>query len=98
MVEKLPGVLWAYRTTKRIPTGETPFSLAYGTKAIIPVDICMPTLRTGGIERDQNATNFALPKINQRRDDGSSDTYCRLPTANQGRPSQESEAPRISSW
>ena len=29
--EKLSGVLWAYRTTKRVLTGETSFSLAYGT-------------------------------------------------------------------
>jgi len=43
-VEKLPRVLWAYRTTKRVPTGEAPFSLAYRTEAIIPVDISMPTL------------------------------------------------------
>jgi len=45
MGEKLPGVLWAYRTTKRVPTGEIPFSLVYGTEAIILVDISMPTLR-----------------------------------------------------
>lgn len=45
-VEELPGVLWAYRTTKRKATGETPFSLAYGSEAIIPVEIGMPTLRT----------------------------------------------------
>jgi len=38
-IEKLPGVLWAYRTTKRIPTGEALFFLAYGTEVIIPVDI-----------------------------------------------------------
>ena len=43
-VEKLPGVLWAYRTTKRIPTREIPFSLAYGAEAIIPTEVYMPTL------------------------------------------------------
>ncbi|CAL9007762.1 unnamed protein product, partial [Prunus brigantina] len=30
-VDELPGILWAYRTTKRRSTEETPFSLAYGT-------------------------------------------------------------------
>ena len=40
-VEKLSGVLWAYRITKRDPTGETPFSLAYRMEAIILVDIGM---------------------------------------------------------
>jgi len=60
LVENLSGVLWAYRTTKRIPTGETLFSLAYVTEAIIPVNICMPTLRTGEIDRNQNAIHLRL--------------------------------------
>ena len=33
--DELPGVLWAYRKTVRIPTGETPFKLAYGSEAVI---------------------------------------------------------------
>ncbi|CAL8990807.1 unnamed protein product [Prunus brigantina] len=43
-VDELPGVLWAYRTTKRRSTGETPFSLAYGTEAIIPPHITVPSI------------------------------------------------------
>ena len=38
-LDELPGVLWAYRTTVRTPTGETPFKLAYGSEAIIPVEV-----------------------------------------------------------
>lgn len=30
--EELPSVLWAYRTTTRAPTRETPFSLAFGPR------------------------------------------------------------------
>ena len=30
-VEELPKVLWAYRTTSQTATGETPFSMTYGT-------------------------------------------------------------------
>ncbi|CAL9006556.1 unnamed protein product, partial [Prunus brigantina] len=54
-VDELPGVLWAYRTTKRRSTGETPFSLAYGTEAIIPPHITVPSisLEVGSI--DQNS-------------------------------------------
>ena len=59
-VEQLSGVLWAYRITKRVLIGEIPFFLAYGTEAIIPVDICMPTLRTEEIEEDQNADQIWL--------------------------------------
>ncbi|XP_073154049.1 uncharacterized protein [Henckelia pumila] len=38
-VEEIPGVLWAYRTTPRIATGQTPFSLVYGSKAVLPIEI-----------------------------------------------------------
>ncbi|KAM2215240.1 hypothetical protein ACFX1X_022398 [Malus domestica] len=33
--DELPGCLWVYHTTKRRATGETHFSLAFGSKAII---------------------------------------------------------------
>ena len=36
--EKLPQVLWAYRTTERNSTGETPYSMAFGTEEVIPVE------------------------------------------------------------
>ncbi|GAU39748.1 hypothetical protein TSUD_219910 [Trifolium subterraneum] len=44
-VEELPHVLWAYRTTPHSTTGETPFRLAYGTEAVIPVEIGEPSRR-----------------------------------------------------
>ncbi|KAL0399747.1 UNVERIFIED_CONTAM: hypothetical protein Sradi_2318000 [Sesamum radiatum] len=57
-VDELPGVLWAYRTTARKSTGESPFNLIYGTEAIIPAEIGEETLRiqqykpeANGIER-----------------------------------------------
>ena len=34
-VEELPGVLWAYRTTARKPTGVSPFALTYWMEAVI---------------------------------------------------------------
>ncbi|XP_074323859.1 uncharacterized protein LOC141660771 [Apium graveolens] len=36
--EELPKVLWEYRTTPRIGTGETPFKLAYGSRARLLVE------------------------------------------------------------
>ena len=39
--DELPGVLWAYRTTIRNPTGKTPFKLAYGSEAVIPTEMHM---------------------------------------------------------
>ena len=58
--EKLSGVLWAYKITKRVPTGKTLFSLAYGTEVIIPVDISMLTLHVKRVDRDQNAAQLRL--------------------------------------
>ena len=55
-VEELPGVLWAYRTTPGRSTGNTPFTLAYGMKAVIPTEIGLPTIRTeAGRQADANA-------------------------------------------
>lgn len=31
-IEKLPNVLWAYRTTTKVATGETPYLLTYGVR------------------------------------------------------------------
>ena len=38
-VEYLPEVLWAYRTTCKSATQETPFALAFGTEEMAPVEI-----------------------------------------------------------
>lgn len=43
-VDELPSVLWDYRTTPRTPTGETPFSLVYGTEVLLPVEVDVPTV------------------------------------------------------
>jgi len=43
--EELPNVLWAYRTTAKTPTRETPFSLTYDTEAVIPVKVGITNLR-----------------------------------------------------
>ena len=37
--EELQNVLWAYRTTIRVLTGETPFRLTFGIEAVIPVEV-----------------------------------------------------------
>ena len=57
--EELPGVLWAYRTTARTATGETPFSLTYGTEAMIPVEYGMPSLRYKWTREEINNINLS---------------------------------------
>ena len=37
--EELQNVLWAYWTNTRVPVGETPFRLTFGTKAVILVEV-----------------------------------------------------------
>jgi hypothetical protein len=44
-VDELPTALWAYRTTHKTATGHTPFALAYGTEAVIPVELEVPSHR-----------------------------------------------------
>ena len=41
----MPNVLWAYRTTARTPRRETPFRLTYSTKAVIPVEVGISSIR-----------------------------------------------------
>ncbi|GKV48818.1 hypothetical protein SLEP1_g55610 [Rubroshorea leprosula] len=38
-VDELNNVLWAYRTTSRTATGETPYHLAFGTEAVIRIEM-----------------------------------------------------------
>ncbi|XP_011627845.1 uncharacterized protein LOC105421591 [Amborella trichopoda] len=42
--EKLPEALWAYRTLTRSASDSTPYSLVYGSEAVIPLEIQLPSL------------------------------------------------------
>lgn len=42
-VEELPSILWAYRTTPKATTGESPFSLSFGVEAVHPLEVVFPT-------------------------------------------------------
>ena len=52
--EELSNVLWAYRTTPRRSTGETPFSLTYGAKVVIPTEVSLCSARVTGFDPIQN--------------------------------------------
>jgi hypothetical protein len=52
-------VLWAYRTTCKKLTMQTPFKLVYGLKVVVPMEYLVPSLRiatfidmddTGGVQ------------------------------------------------
>ncbi|XP_060183155.1 uncharacterized protein LOC132613122 [Lycium barbarum] len=42
--EQLPYALLGYRTTARTSTGDTPYLLVYGTEAVIPTEVEIPSL------------------------------------------------------
>nr|GEU59130.1 reverse transcriptase domain-containing protein [Tanacetum cinerariifolium] len=54
-VEELPHVLWAHHTMIKSSHGDTPFSLTYGTEAVIPAEIGIPTYRTAAVDVYYNA-------------------------------------------
>ena len=58
--EKLPNVLWAYRTTTRTPTGETPFRLTYGIEAEIPVEVGVTSTRRVAFSEEENDDKLQL--------------------------------------
>ena len=52
--EELPNVLWAYRTTTRTPTGETPFRLTYGTETVISVEVGITNIKQDMFHKESN--------------------------------------------
>ena len=69
-VEELSHVLWTYRTTPHRSTGETPFSMTYGAKAVIPLDTRFPTLRMSSFTLSNNdgLLEKSLDLIEERRE------------------------------
>ncbi|GKU91872.1 hypothetical protein SLEP1_g5686 [Rubroshorea leprosula] len=60
-VDELHKVLWSCRTTPSSATGETPFSLAYGAEAVIPVEVGLPSVRS---DRQDDQNNGQLLREN----------------------------------
>lgn len=69
--EMLPSVLWAYRTSYRTTIGETPFSLAFGSEAVVPVEIGMTTFRLEAYKPEENDAQMTLnlDLLEERRDE-----------------------------
>ncbi|KAL5578497.1 hypothetical protein UlMin_020196 [Ulmus minor] len=69
-VDELPLVLWSYRTSFRTTTGETPFSLAYGVDAVVPVELGIPTFRIENFTEENNDILLALASdlLEEKRD------------------------------
>ena len=67
--DELPSVLWAYRTTARTTTGETPFRLAYASDAVILAEVGLTSYRVENYDEDKNeeAMHLQLDLVDEVR-------------------------------
>ena len=56
----MPTILWAYQTTPRTATQETPFVLACGADAVIPAEIGVPSSRVQHFVAQNNEEEMRL--------------------------------------
>ena len=63
-------VLWAYRTTQKEATGETPFSLVLGTEAVILAEVGLPSSRVENYTEQENEVALLenLDLLEEKRD------------------------------
>ena len=66
-VEYLPEVLWAHKTTHKSATQETPFALAFGTKAVAPVEVGLKSPRIEFASAEHNKEVLRLTWISYKK-------------------------------
>ena len=59
-LDELSSVLWAYRMTTRTLIGETPFKLAFGTKAVILAEVGLTSFRVDHYNEEKNDKELHL--------------------------------------
>ena len=69
-VEYLPEVLWAYGTTRKSATQETPFALAFGTEAVVPVEVGIesPRVEFANVEHNEEIIYLNLDLLEEKRE------------------------------
>ena len=69
-MDELPHILWTYHTTPRRSTGETPFSMTYGSEVVISLETRFSTLRTSqfSIEENESLLLANLDLVDERRE------------------------------
>nr|XP_027062904.1 uncharacterized protein LOC113689315 [Coffea arabica] len=70
-LEELPTILWAYRTTPRTATQETPFVLTYGVEAVISAEIGVPSGRVQHFvaQNNEEEIRLSLDLLEHRREE-----------------------------
>ncbi|KAK0601687.1 hypothetical protein LWI29_026467 [Acer saccharum] len=68
--EKLPQVLWAYRTTERSSIGETPYSMAFGAETVIPMETSFssPRIQLFQSKLNTDMLKYGLDELEERRE------------------------------
>ena len=68
--EYLPEVLWAYGTTCKTATRETPFALTFGTEAVAPAEIGLksPMIELASVDQNEEALHLNLDLIDEKRE------------------------------
>ena len=69
-VEYLPEVLWAYKTTQKSATQETPFALAFGTEAVAPIEVGLksPKIELAVVEHNDEALRLNLDLLDEKHE------------------------------
>ncbi|XP_056688315.1 uncharacterized protein [Spinacia oleracea] len=50
----MPEILWCNRTAIKEATGESPFKLSFGSEAVIPAEMALPTMRIQHYDEERN--------------------------------------------
>jgi hypothetical protein len=61
---RVPAVLWAYRTTCKKMTMQTPFKLVYGLEAVVPMEYLVSSLRISAFT-DMDGTGIVQERLAQ---------------------------------
>ena len=69
-MEYLLEVLWAYRTTLKSATRETPFALAFGTEAVAPVEVGLvsPRVKFANAKHNKETLRLNLDLLEEKRE------------------------------
>jgi hypothetical protein len=72
-VDELPSVLWAIRTMEKTSHQKTPYSLVFGSEAVIPAEIGVSSGRSvrQDAQRNQNEILLNLDLLEESRDQAS---------------------------